>query len=112
MLLLRDEAPPGYETSSRNQWELPSLLPHSLSSAADERGGCLEMSGFWSGRLNFKNFPGPEFVPELLGCLGVFLLLSLSSLFSLFLSLIFSRGKAHPSPGASAGGTKPFPKDH
>lgn len=68
------------------------------------------MSGFWSGRLNFKNFPEPEFAPKLLGCLGVFLLLSPSSLFSL--SLIFLRGKAHPSPSASTGGTKPFPKDH
>lgn len=74
---------------SQNQWELPTLVPHSLSSAAD----CLEMSGFWSGRLNFKHFPEAEFVPESLGCLGVFLLLSLSSLFSLFLSLIFSRGR-------------------
>lgn len=67
MLLLRDEAPLGYEASSKNQWELPTLVPRSLSSAADERGSCLEMSGFWSGRLNFKNSPEPEFVPELLG---------------------------------------------
>lgn len=51
------------------------------------------MAGVWSGRLNFKNFPESDFVPELLGCSGVFILLSLSSFFSLFLSLMFSRGK-------------------
>lgn len=70
------------------------------------------MAGFRSGRLNSENFPELEFVPELLGCSGVFLLLSLSSLFSLFLALIFAWGKAHPSPSASAGGPKPFPEDH
>lgn len=31
---------------------------------SNECRGCLEMSGFWSGRLNFKNFLEPEFVPD------------------------------------------------
>lgn len=49
MLLLRHQGPPGDAAWSKNQWELPALVPHSLSSTAMNAGAAWKCLGFGQG---------------------------------------------------------------